>query len=276
MANWLAAFDLDGTLLNTQKEVSPAVREAVRFADERGVTVALDTGRMLSECRGVLAALPEVRWAVTCTGARVCDVRTGRTVLEKCLTAEEGRSLYERLRGFDALLGYFAGGRVHDSAARLRAAELYAPAPAVPLLRAVHAAEEDLDAFVASWDGPVEKIHLYFRAQEERDRARAAVEGLGFFVTTTEGADLEIMRAGADKGTGLLALAQTLGIPRGRVAAMGDNENDRQMLACAGVAAVPANGLASLPRSPGASAPSNAEDGAAWFLRRLAEGAYDG
>ena len=49
--------------------------------------------------------------------------------------------------------------------------------------------------------------------------------------------------AGVDKGEALLALADTLGIPRAQTLAVGDSENDRAMLEKAGVAAVMANGM---------------------------------
>ena len=40
----LLALDLDGTLLNSRKEVTPEVKQALRWAKERGVHVVLSTG----------------------------------------------------------------------------------------------------------------------------------------------------------------------------------------------------------------------------------------
>ena len=37
----LLALDLDGTLLNSQKEITPEVRKALAWAKERGVYVVL-------------------------------------------------------------------------------------------------------------------------------------------------------------------------------------------------------------------------------------------
>jgi Cof subfamily protein (haloacid dehalogenase superfamily) len=268
----LAAFDLDGTLLNTNKEVTPAVRRAVRGAAAKGIEIVLDTGRAPSECREVLAALPEVRYAVFCTGALVLDTKTGRTIARRSLTADEGRRIYARLRPFDGLLGYFADGVIHDGADKLRNAERYAPAAVVPSLRSWHTAENDLDAFVAAWNGPVDKIHIYYRDPAERDRARAAVQDLDAFITTTDVADLELMPRGADKGEGLRLLAEALGVERRDVLAVGDNENDRQMLVWAGKSAVVGNAPPALRSLADAVGPSNDADGAAWILDRAARG----
>lgn len=45
----LLALDLDGTLLNSQKEITPEVRKALAWAKERGVYVVLSTGRIVGE-----------------------------------------------------------------------------------------------------------------------------------------------------------------------------------------------------------------------------------
>ena len=51
----------------------------------------------------------------------------------------------------------------------------------------------------------------------------------------------EVLPASGGKGSGVERLADMLGIPKRRVAAMGDYENDREMLSWAGFAAVPVN-----------------------------------
>src|SRR5947209_4555296 len=51
MAIRLVALDVDGTLLTSAGEVSPAVRAAVRAAAARGVHVTLATGRRLYAAR---------------------------------------------------------------------------------------------------------------------------------------------------------------------------------------------------------------------------------
>ena len=45
----LLALDLDGTLLNSQKEITPETRKALAWAKKRGVSVVLSTGRIVGE-----------------------------------------------------------------------------------------------------------------------------------------------------------------------------------------------------------------------------------
>ncbi|MBO5126653.1 MAG: HAD hydrolase family protein [Clostridia bacterium] len=58
----------------------------------------------------------------------------------------------------------------------------------------------------------------------------------------TKGTLLEVLRPGVNKGTTLLRLAEHLGIAPGNVYAVGDGDNDADMLKAAAAAFVPANG----------------------------------
>ena len=57
----LIAFDMDGTLLNSRKQILPKSRNAVAKAAQAGAVVILNTGRCLAELGEYLRALPEIR-----------------------------------------------------------------------------------------------------------------------------------------------------------------------------------------------------------------------
>ena len=67
----LLALDLDGTLLNSQKEITPGVRKALAWAKERGVYVVLSTGRIVGEAAEFARELPCEDLMVT-AGDRHC------------------------------------------------------------------------------------------------------------------------------------------------------------------------------------------------------------
>lgn len=58
----------------------------------------------------------------------------------------------------------------------------------------------------------------------------------------TNGGYIEVMKKGSDKGTGLLCLADALGVPHDRTFAVGDGYNDIEMLVAAKAGFVPENG----------------------------------
>ena len=53
----LLAFDIDGTLLNSKKELTPATKEAITKAMEQGVKVAIASGRPVQGIRKLAAEL---------------------------------------------------------------------------------------------------------------------------------------------------------------------------------------------------------------------------
>ena len=60
----LTALDLDGTLLNSRKQIPPEAVQAIRTVCAAGKTVVFDTGRAVCELEEQIALLPEVRYAV--------------------------------------------------------------------------------------------------------------------------------------------------------------------------------------------------------------------
>ena len=74
-----------------------------------------------------------------------------------------------------------------------------------------------------------------------QDFLRAHTE-IGFL--PTDGTFVEVLRKGVNKGTGLLKLADLLGVPHTQVYAAGDGYNDVDMLRAAAAAFVPCSGSA--------------------------------
>ena len=64
----LAALDLDGTLLNSNGEVSPYTQKVLSEASDRGVVVIPATGRPLASLPPVVAKQPWVHYALTSNG----------------------------------------------------------------------------------------------------------------------------------------------------------------------------------------------------------------
>jgi len=76
----LLAIDLDGTLLNSRREVSPRTNEALRRAREAGVRIVICTGRGLAECRHVLEEIDQRDPVAVAGGSIVADPASGRTL----------------------------------------------------------------------------------------------------------------------------------------------------------------------------------------------------
>ncbi len=127
----LAALDLDGTLLNSNGEVSPCTQKALSEASDRGVVVIPATGRPLASLPPVVAKQPWVHYALTSNGAAVWDLggdplgcvysryanaaehETSRPecIVRRCFPVEKAREVYEAFHGLPGGLNLFSDGR---------------------------------------------------------------------------------------------------------------------------------------------------------------------
>ena len=84
----LIALDLDATLLDSQKTISPRNLAALERAREMGVLMVPVTGRPAQGLPQAVRDLPGLRYAVTSNGATIRDWVEDRFLLEKHLTPE--------------------------------------------------------------------------------------------------------------------------------------------------------------------------------------------
>ncbi len=273
MAIKLVAADLDGTLLNSEKTITPATQRAITRAQAAGVHFAVSTGRMLCECGQILASLPQVRYISCSSGARVLDLVSGETIYDACLTPQQAYALYRRLKSFRGVFCYFTGGKIYCDGELWRTADAFLPAWAAAYIRRFYLPVDRFEAFLQSNEQPVEKLFLLFVSQSERDAAWDAVRELPLYIASSAPENLEITAAAANKGASLDALREHLGLAKRQVMAIGDSENDLRMLGYAAVPVVMANADDEIKAIAALVAPSNDDDGVAWVLDRLVEGA---
>ena len=76
-------FDMDGTLLNSKKQVSRAVIDGINKAFDMGKEVVLSTGRCLPELIEFFELIPKLRYAVAVSGGYVYDYHEHKIVYEK-------------------------------------------------------------------------------------------------------------------------------------------------------------------------------------------------
>ena len=244
----LAALDLDGTLLNSNGEVSPCTQKVLSEASDRGVVVIPATGRPLASLPPVVAKQPWVHYALTSNGAAVWDL--GGDPLG-CVYSDmvQQRFFDERFARLAAVKGTEA---IQPNDGRFT------------ILR-------DQSEWMSRHAHEVEKFCMFFHSAKEAQQYLSrftAIEG----VEVVQGApdNIEVTAAGVNKGESLLALADHLGIPREATLAVGDSENDRAMLEKAGVAAVMANGMEQIRKLADiVSENDNDHDGVAEIFARL-------
>ena len=259
----LIAVDLDGTLLNDQKEMTPRTRAALEAASAQGVEIVPATGRTVAGLPADLLAIGGVHYAITANGARMMDLVTGQAVRELYIPRDKALAAYDILSKYDCLTDLFQDGQGYTTEANRAAAVRFVPDNLRAYVLNTRQTLPDLRTFIAQQERGLEKLTIFFVDEAERQRAWAEVEALGVNVVSSLPLNMEINAAGVNKGTGLLALAQQLGLPASALMALGDGGNDTAMIQAAGLGVAMGNAFPEVKAAADSVTDSNKEDGAA-------------
>ena len=93
----MVALDLDGTVFNNQKEITPRTLAAIRAALERGVAVLPATGRPLAGAPDEFLAIPGVEWVLTSNGGCVWRQAGRQPVVELLFSPAQAVEVLEVL-----------------------------------------------------------------------------------------------------------------------------------------------------------------------------------
>ncbi|MCR5565793.1 MAG: Cof-type HAD-IIB family hydrolase [Clostridiales bacterium] len=235
MSYRLIALDMDGTLLNSRKEIPPETAEAVRAVCAAGKTVVFDTGRAVSELDEESALLPEVRYAVYASGAGLYDIREKKAFGLRGIPAAQVERILAVARTKDLMPQFVTAYRDVIQASHMENLEHFHMGVYRPLYEKAMTLVPDIFAFAEAYREPFLKINLYHADPQERIRTRAQLETQDLELVYSEVSSLECSARGVNKGSGLERLCGLLGIPMAECIAVGDADNDIEMLRAAGL-----------------------------------------
>ena len=261
----LLALDIDGTLLRSDKTVSPRTLAALSAAQAQGVKLVLVTGRRLPAARRAAAALGPVD-LVLHNGALIVEdgavlrcrplpralagqaIRIGRACgadpVVHAGQQGEGRLVLEGIAPSNTLLAYYVERSNPDvvQVDDLEAALLEDP------LQVMFGGASTLMAAL------LPRLLEGIAAPVRIERTEYPESGVGI---------LDVLAPGVNKAEALAFLQRRWGVPPEETLAIGDNWNDREMLDAAGLGLIMGNAAPELLRLGLPVLPTNDEDGVA-------------
>lgn len=230
--NCLIASDYDGTLYNKEGVVTPQVREKIAYFIANGGRFTVCTGRTVQGFHAYDASY--INAPVLHGNGSTCYDYAAETLIFGDSVGEE---IFDALRAVakaypDAsieMYGFYNSYVINNSETSH-----------------MHFTVQDIKYSViddpSQAEIPWQKVMIYSQNKSvEIQRFLSDNYPTVHFLPTT-GTYIEIMKNGVDKGSGLLKLADSLGIPHDKVFAVGDGFNDREMLLAAEIGFVPCNG----------------------------------
>jgi Cof subfamily protein (haloacid dehalogenase superfamily) len=271
----LLAFDLDGTTLNSKKEISQVNRDTFRKAHEAGIQLVPCTGRSLAHISDALISLlndlgfSAFPYIITDNGAQAYSLPKKELLLTRNIDEEAALEILAASRNYVAITFCSFGaegatdnkGKVWDDGIGKGMIESYIEKWYIPFA--------DVEPLIR-WNCGAVKFAINFYTAEEFKR------GIGQFskrpdvaISSGDSNSIEIMTKGISKGETLRFVSDHSGIPLERIMAIGDNYNDMDMISSVGFGVAMGNAIPELKEKARWITATNDEDGLARAIEKV-------
>ena len=233
----LLCTDMDGTLLTSDKKITERTKRAIELAHERGVKIAVSTGRMFNSAYYYADLIGVKAPVISANGAFIREKDRDKVIYKSNLGYDNCKRIVEVLEKYGICPHFhtpnsiFSGDLVHSSKIYSELNK-YLPTDCKIAINIVDEwdkvfrdNEEDIVKCIGV-DDDIEKVK---KAKEEL----LAVEGIE--VVSSYSNNFEIMARGVSKGKGVELLAGFYGLTPEEIICVGDNENDISMIEYAGL-----------------------------------------
>ncbi len=232
MTEKILVLDIDGTLTNSQKEISPETKRGIMAIQERGHLVMLASGRPTP---GMMRYARELElekfggYLLSFNGARIINCKTGDIVYQKVLPRQVIPGLYKFAVENDLGLMTYLGDHIILGTRSDEYVEIEAKINQIPIRQVDNFVKfVDFDVNKCLMTAPPEKAEKLVKVLQEKYKDSLSVyRSEPFFI--------EIMAKNVDKASSLDRMLETVGLHREDAICCGDGYNDISMISYAGV-----------------------------------------
>jgi len=263
----LLAIDMDGTLLKDDKTISKRCKDSLKKADELGVKVVLTTGRPIQGIKGYLEELEltkEGDYVIAINGALISSASDYSVISSSAtLTGKDVKYIYNKIRDLNTYVHVFTSkddlvnerSKFSDDEEK----RIGLKVKVVDFLKDVKDGDEILKVVLEEEKHILDEITD--KVPRELFEEYNVIRSVDFM--------LEFMKKGCNKATGLDILAQHLGINKDEIIAVGDAENDIEMIEYAGLGIAMGNAKNEIKALANFVTKSNEEDGLAYIIDKF-------
>ena len=257
-------LDLDGTLTNSKKEITPFTRQTLIEAQRNGMRLVLASGR---PTYGImpLAEILEMKkyngYILAFNGGKIIECSTNKVIYEQALPDDILPLLYQRSAEAGAAILSYNGPRILTEAPN----DEYVQYEAFLNKMEVQAT----DNFLRDLPHPADKCLTVGKPDLlvwlEEELKKEIGERINIY--RSEAFFLELVPKGIDKAASISRLLKEIGVEREEVIAMGDGFNDLSMIQYAGLGVAMTNAQEAVKAEADViTQHNNDEDGVAHFL----------
>lgn len=262
------AFDLDGTLLNSQGQILQSSKRAIEQARAKGVKVVLVTGRHHTATRPYYHQLGLDTPMICCNGTYIYDFATDTTPVANPLSAAQAEKVITVAEHFGTHLLMYSRDAMNYQTLNEHMAKFSrwvqgCPEKVRPDLRQVDSFRE-----IAKRGDIIWKFVISHPQRQIMEQAVAALPTDEFSSEWSWIDRVDVANHGNSKGGRLLQLLKTWQVDPGEVIAFGDNHNDASMLKAVGLGVAMGNAELQVQRQAALVTLSNDENGIEQVLQQ--------
>ena len=265
----LLALDMDGTVLNSRKKISPRTAAAIEKLLEKNIQVVVSTGRGYAEMTDYREVFRLMHYGILISGGLVYDFFKDepikihgldeKTVLQLIDFGLEEKAMIHLLTTKKSL------AREND----IQNMAAFDMAIFTDMFNRVCLRCDDFKKYVEENPGEVVKVNLYHRDKKSRDKNFARINALGLSINFAEANNLEVSPANISKASGLVELCDFLKIDLAETVAIGDAPNDKEILQTAGLAVAMGNASDEIKKLADFITLDNDSDGVAAAIEKI-------
>ena len=268
----IIVLDLDGTLLTSDKKISPRNYAALEQAAEKGIHIVPSTGRFYDGMPAVVRELPFVRYAITVNGAEIYDAREDRVLHRAEMTPAQAEEVFAFLDTLPVVYDcYQEGWGWMEKSLYDRAGDFIEDPKVLSMVKDLRTPVEGFRELIRSRNRGVQKIQMFFKDMDKRAESlpllRQRFPGLN--VTSSITNNLELNSLDAHKGVALLKLCDILGVDPAQTMAFGDGLNDITMLQTAALGVAMDNAYPEVKEAANFITDTNDHDGVAKAIEQF-------
>lgn len=159
----LVALDLDGTVFNDEKEITPARWKPSALPLPKGLMSSPQRGVWASGVPEAFLRIPGVRYALTSNGASVVELSTGQTAGQPAVCAALASDIYDIVAAMGGAMGIFIGGKAYTDYFGANDGLALMPPALRRYLRDSRIVVDDMHAVFAAHPHEVEKFSITYR-----------------------------------------------------------------------------------------------------------------
>jgi len=261
----LIAVDMDGTLLNEDKKITKHTKDVISQAKKIGKKVVLSTGRPLKGVRRYveeLNLLDEDDYVITFNGALVQSTKDENIILDIPLSYEDYAELYK----VSQELGVNIHALTDKSVLTPKNNEYTQIEIRINQIPLIESPVEEVEP-----DTLIVKV-MFIDKPELLDQAFANLPQWvldKYTIVRSTPYFLEFLDLRVNKGIGVSAVAEKLGLTKEEVICVGDAENDLAMIEYAGLGVAMGNATEQIKKVADYITRSNAEEGVAHVIEKF-------